>query len=153
MSKVIYAVVSGYYSDYTVNGYCTTRELAEKYCALRNKGVDDSYRAEELECFDDVGSQVEKIWFVYCFSFERLKSGWRVTPISSDNYSTDHCHREPDISDRRFIRQYPGHDSNNIWVKVWVDKQDIEKARKIAIDAFYMWRADEALQSSTVKEE
>lgn len=153
MSKVIYAVVSGRYSDYTVDGYCTTRELAEKYCALQNKGKYDYYRVEELECFDDVGSQVEKIWFVYCFSFERLKSGWRVTPISGDYYSTDHCHREPDILDRRFTRQYTGCDSNDVQVKVWVDKQDGEKARKIAIDAFYMWLADEARQNSTVKEE
>lgn len=141
--NVVYAVVAGSYSDKFTEGYCTTRELAEKYCALKNAGGTQGwcdYRVEELDCLDDTGAQVEKMWFAYGFYFERVTKGWRVTCKQGGDGTPDYKHRPPRVLDNR-LRQ-AGYLPAGVHVTAWVDEPDEDKAKKIAIDAFYQWRAE-----------
>lgn len=137
--KTMYLIVAGHYSDKFTDGYCTTRELAEKVCALRNGGSPyNDYRVEEVECLDDSGAQVERIYTNYSFSFKLTYDGWKVGNAGTynDGKSTSTAYKAPSVEDMR-----------NGWeraviVSVCMKEPNYNVARKIAIDTFYQWRSE-----------
>lgn len=131
--KTIYAIACGQYSDKYIEGYCTTRELAEKVVALRNKSINDDYRVEELDCLDDIGAQIEHIYFRYRFRFVPVTNGWSVG-IYKEN--TTYVKEKPTVAGKLHAWQ------RGINVTVVIDTHDSERAKKIAIDTFYQWRAE-----------
>ena len=131
--KTIYAIACGEYSDYSIEGYCTTRELAEKVVALRNKSIDYDYRVEEFDCLDDIGAQIEHIYFRYQFRFVPVTKGWSVSLFQEN---TTCIKEKPTVAGKLHAWQ------RGINVTVVIDTHDSERAKKIAIDTFYQWRAE-----------
>lgn len=131
MGKVIYIIEAGQYSDYNVLGYCSTKEQAEKACAFHNCGITNGgYRYSELDCLDDEAAQVDKIYVVYNIRYQqKLKgigfeeAGWSKT--------TDYKWESAKLRARDGIYGICG---PHITVTVWLEHEDIERARKIAHD-------------------
>lgn len=61
MSKV-YAVTRGTYSDYSIEKLFTTREAAEKYCAINHSKYWDNTLIEEWELEDGSNIQCENVY-------------------------------------------------------------------------------------------
>ena len=130
MGKTIYIIEAGEYSDYNVLGYCSTKEQAEKACAFRNCGITNGdYRYSELDCLDDEAAQVDKIYVVYDIRYQQKRkgigfeeAGWSKTT----DYKWENAKLRARESDYDF--------GTRITVTVWLEHEDIERARKIAHD-------------------
>lgn len=130
----VYGVFSGQYSDWDVHGYFTDKDLAERYCALKNgEGIDygsDYYYVNELYDLQSNVSGLENV---------KIKYYHKVTiPISGSRYGI------PD-NDPNNYREYAG-ENRQCKIGLYYDKyisfyintnsNKREKAEKIALDLF-----------------
>lgn len=117
----IYAVNSGCYSDFRINGLFSTRENAEAYMrAFPNAGYDGYNEIDEYDVDEGV-SEVRQglvVWVV-----DMMRDGDTISVKKWD--SMDECAEKPKWSDRRYDR-----DVNEIQLYEWV--------------RFYLWARDEA---------
>jgi len=119
----IYVVTSGQYSDYGINGVFTVKEKAQKYVDIYNacEADYDSARIEEYEA--DI-IDVSGFWFgvskydtgkLYCSTYDVRKGGYDLTVVRHSEF-----------------------------VHVFVFADSIDKAKKIALDRFTQFEAQEA---------
>ena len=128
---MIYIIEAGAYSDYYVLGYCSTEEQAKKAVAFHNRGnTNDDYRYSELDCLDDEAAQVDKIYVVYDFRYNQKRDGIGFTEAGWGK-TTDYKWESAKLRARNGIYGAYG---TQITVTVWLEHDDIEKARKIAHD-------------------
>lgn len=151
----VYGIFSGQYSDWDVHGYFTDEELAEKYCALKNRGlVDDefsscydSYYVVELDNIQDNTNGLKDIELKYYHEvlIDYKNYGNDGTVRDEPNRYTSYCGEDKPIKIRTYF-------SGWISFSVTSNSTDRTKAEKIAIDMFneFKWlledlNADEKL--------
>lgn len=106
----VYIVVSGCYSDYTIEGVFLNERKAELYCAIHNKGLIDDYRIEKYEIIDDnIEGNENIIGYLYC---------------------KHSLQAEPEICTKKYFEKYYGNDPAYVYLK----EKDQNKAKKIFED-------------------
>ncbi len=127
----IYGIFNGEYSDWNVLGYYTTREEAEKRCAIKN----EEYRYSEeyvieLDCLDGTVKTTEnKLYYLHEVVFDKEEEGWimRNEPTRY-RYSVNEM-PEKEIREGRF--------GIMIYVKSRQGAEGRAKVEKIAQDRLY----------------
>lgn len=129
MDKV-YGIFNGCYSDWDVNGYFLDLELAEKYCATKNKNCKhDEYYVITLKNIKTNEEELRNVKLRYChevvFDYNR-ENKMRIEPDRYDYFSED---RKEVNSIRTYL---------NGWItfKIYSDTSDRGKVEKIASDMF-----------------
>ena len=119
----IYVVTSGQYSDYGINGVFTVKEKAQKYVDIYNacEADYDSARIEEYEA--DI-IDVSGFWF-------------GVSKYDTGKLYCSRCGGTKDDHELTVERR-------SGFVEVFVFADSIDKAKKIAIDRFTQFEAQEA---------
>lgn len=119
---MIYAIEGGEYSDRYLEGYCTTKENADHVIARLNSEHEyDEFHAIEIECIDNLAVR-KKIRYKYLF-YSDLRG--------------NHVHgtREgiPTIEEH-YVKHSIDYHTNQIKIKIALEDEDYERAKKIAQD-------------------
>ena len=135
MRNKVYGIFSGCYSDWSVSGYFTNLDEAEKYCAFMNEKLDDydEYYVRVLESMDgDV--DVTKIILAYehevVFDLKEDKYIMRDEPTRYDYYTG--------VKRKNSIRY--GNRYGWISFKINLDNNDRKLAEKIAQDTLNIYK-------------
>lgn len=130
----VYGIFSGEYSDWSVHGYFIDKDLAERYCALKNQGENyyfDNYYVVEIDNIQDEVKGLEnvKLKYIHEVVIDYNNNGYKMRdePNRYVYYSGDSkCYPNK-------IRTY-----NSGWVAFCInsDSMEREKAEKIALDMF-----------------
>ena len=123
----IYIVTSGEYSDYHINAVFSTKEEAEKYCALNNK-AGDNWTDCEIEEWDTQDYKIEgevPVYYLYRFAIKEKS----LAAIDKCKYMQCLCVSERSNSFIEFLNKW-GQDG--VRFSIYLNKPDMEKARKIA---------------------
>jgi len=134
---MIYLIVTGYYSDWSVVGYSEDKNDAEKFCANHNYKIED----ENSECYYDddyyiiecnniqMNNNIKNIKLMYeheiVFDFYkrfRNEKGMRNEPDRYEFYTGE--------------KRKPKFKCSDIWFSVKVTAENREKAEKIAQDYY-----------------
>lgn len=135
----VYGVFNGEYSDWDVVGYFTSREEAEKSCAVHNNilGFDDEY-VMELECLDGKIELPQKaLYYLHTVVFDNTEKGWvmRNTPEGYKFSVEDYDEKESSTIEDRFV-----------WIAISVKArngiEDRKRVEKIAQDRLYKYLAE-----------
>lgn len=130
MGNKIYLVVEGQYNGWSIVGYFTNKDDAERFCVLRNNTYDEPY-VKEVDCLDGgVDLSKVKVLYEHEVMFNRL-NGTMVMRNEPDRYVI----YGGDIQANSVFAL------GNCWVKVNVNQQEFnrEKAEKIAQDILYQY--------------
>lgn len=141
----VYGIFSGEYSDWNVHGYFIDKSLAEKYCALKNRSLDeysscfDNYYVYELNNIQDDVKGLEDIELKYyheiVIDYNRDKNG--IIRNEPDRYK----YYIGEIKKGK-IRTYL-----NGWISFSINSNttDRERVEKIALDLFneFKWLIEE----------
>lgn len=118
MSKQIYLVTYGEYSDYGVQGYFETRDDALKYCAIKNST--DRYEDYRVEECDHLSFEVDdSVQFHKEYVFGIGINGKLNNSFSYDSYVGEKKAPYFDFEDNRYLH---------------ITETDYDRARKIAQD-------------------
>ena len=134
-----YAIVSGQYSDWNINGYVSNLEDAYKYCAWKNS-IDqyDEYYPVEIPCLD--GDCKIDILFKYRYRtvFDFRNGSWVMRNIDVDDVSPTSVDIYCNVTDGR--RLY-----STSWIRIEFSMAtlDFDRAKKIAEDKLYQYLAKE----------
>lgn len=146
----IYVIISGEYSDWSIQGYAATEEEAIKACAYynENKGeyADEWYYLE----VSPIEKQKENtdIVYVHAIIFDNIDL---ATFILTKEYKIlpDNCHEISYFSktDKRLnqIKSIEEQPYDRLVVNVILDEKNIEKAKKIAQDRFAKHLAEQSV--------
>lgn len=129
----MYGIFSGCYSDWHVHGYFKDIELANKFCALKNKCCNsDHFYIREIEDLEGI-IDLSKICIKYEFiiSIKNKGNGWEVI----DNRGHDYY--EPYESKHYRSNAIVDYCDNFILFKINIDKFDFDVAMRIALDYLY----------------
>lgn len=140
MSKTIYGIFSGEYSDWNIHGYFEDRDKAEKYCALKNRRVLDTDDEEEEYWYSDsyyvldinnINEKVEDISLNYyhevVFDFRGNEGAMRVEPDRYEYYIGE---------DKKSNIRWNTFKDGSGWISFSFNCNSREKAEKIAQDKF-----------------
>jgi hypothetical protein len=127
MDDKVFGIFSGEYSDWQVHGYLNTEDEAEKYCALKNKGLDFDkyYYYKELPLIKADVSNV-KINYYHCVVFD-FEYGMRNDPDGYEYYTGEP--KKPQTIYNLFR-------DNQGWISFQFNCETREKAEKIAQDKY-----------------
>ena len=135
----VYGIFNGEYSDWGVVGYYTSREEAEKRCAVHNNilGFDDEY-VMELECLDGKMELPQKpLYYLHTVVFDNTEKGWvmRNDPERYKFSVEDYDEKESSTIEDRFV-----------WIAISVKArkgiEDRKRVEKIAQDRLYKYLAE-----------
>ncbi len=131
----IYLVVQGWYSDWNIIGYFTTKDDAERFCIKEQNKYDEPY-VMSVDCLDGgIDLSDVKTLYEHQVLFDKTNNGWQMRN-EPDRYKVYDGSKED-------IRVNEIEVSNNRikWICVTVnqDKFDRKKAEKIAQDILYQY--------------
>jgi len=121
---MIYLVMQGEYSDRHVVGYCTSKEEAEKYCAVHNLNLKPwrEMNVEECECLDGKIDGNPMVNWKYRIEIDRkMKANVEETPVCVNDQIGVNSISEPD--------KYGAY-----YIVLVIGKKDKELALKVAKD-------------------
>lgn len=128
----VYVVTCGEYSDYHIDRVFTNYEKAEQYVALQNRNPNGYQEEWNIECystFDDILEGEIKVYYLYRFNFRNGKP--EIESIRIVGY------QKKEFFQYRFgAESLPG-------LEFTLEKEDEEKALKIARDEYAKMRATE----------
>ena len=136
MSKTVYGIFEGYYSDWKCIGYCSSKEEAEKRVAKQN-AEDDYYEGYviEIPCLD---GEIDVSDIVVCYTHEvefcTNDKGKTYTMLDDPNnyeISLESKLRHPLITENLYVVR--------IKVPLRPGCNDRKLAEKIAQDEFYAY--------------
>lgn len=131
----VYAVVSGYYSDWCLHGYCETLEEACNYCAYMNEQSDyDEYYPKKMSLLDKKTPTL-KHYYSYRITFYLYNGTWNMRDFEEDEFEIVDKFRPSTIQDGRAIYK----DVNWIAVTVCQDELNVDKAKRAAQDCLYTY--------------
>lgn len=129
MEKV-YGIFSGCYSDWSVHGFFTDIDKAERYCALQNKDGDgwDEYYVMELNEIDAQVSDVKlKYYYDMCVRFTENPNKYTIDEPSYDYYLG---------KDKSKSSQYNYFNNGSGWFSYSFNCDSDDKALKIIKDKY-----------------
>lgn len=130
MKKKVYVVTRGDYSDYGIEKIFTTRDAAEKYCAI-DTDIWDTPMIEEWDVEDGSDIQIDKIYkAVKCHV---LKSG--KLNIDETLYGTS-----PFVLSHKHVAHY---NYDSYIVPINRDVEDDEHIMKIVYDSIAKYKAEQ----------
>lgn len=133
----VWLVMVGEYSDRCCVGWCSTEEEARKVCAVRNWRGGNLFDYEVCGCLDrTVAGNVCAGW-TREFEFCRDDDGWKVRYCSEPWLLVRHA---PYIGE---MEKSPGASPRltQVRVRVWQRDDDVDRAKKAALDALYAYVA------------
>lgn len=135
----IYGIFRGEYSGWEVLGYCSTREEAEKQCAIHNNASGYGYYeyVKELNCLDGkIETTKTDLYYLHEVIFYRNKNNWvmRDEPINYE-YSV----KEMEQRETRSFR-----DCIYVYVKSRKGEKGRKRVEKIAQDKLYKYLAEQS---------
>lgn len=134
-----YAIMSGQYSDWHINGYVSNLEDAYKYCAWKNS-IDkyDEYYPVEISCLD--GDQKIDISFKYKYRtvFDFRNESWVVRDIDIYDVKPTSLDSYFNVVDGKKLYGYS-------WIRIEfiMATLDFDRAKKVAEDKLYQYLAEE----------
>lgn len=134
-----YAIMSGVYSDWCINGYVSSLEDAYRYCAWKNS-IDkyEDYYPVEMVCLDEKCEVNISFRYKYRTVFDLRKGSWVMRDIGVDDVKPTSSENYCDIRDGRKVYA-------NSWVAIEFTMPilDFDKAKKVAEDKLYQYLAEE----------
>ena len=131
----IYLVVQGWYSDWNIIGYFTTKDDAERFCIKERNKYNEPY-VMSVDCLDGgIDLSDAKTLYEHRVLFDKTNNGWRMRN-EPDRYEVYDGSRE-DIRVNKI--KVPNNRMKWIMVTVNQDKFDRKKAEKIAQDILYQY--------------
>jgi hypothetical protein len=140
MNNNVFIIISGWYSDWKIEGYALTEEDAMQICAQHNAqdGMSGDWYYEEVESMNTPPKK-ERIRFVHKFTFWRRKNGWE---IRDGFYDVDY-YAENDRTALRDLKikeiRFSGTSLREFRIYVPTFENNKERAQKVAQDAFYQY--------------
>ena len=134
----LYAIVSGYYSDWAIHGFCTSLQEAYEYCA----SAPYEYYPVEIKHLARGGREIRSHVYKYRFVFRMRDGSW-----VPDEY--DECLAEIEYGNEApekltpVIRDVPC-GWKDIEITVYRKRLGVEYARKAAQDYLYKYLAEKA---------
>lgn len=131
----IYLAVQGYYSDWGIIGYFTSKDNAERFCIKEYNKYDEPY-VITVDCLDEgIDLSDVKTLYEHEVLFDKTNNGWQMRD-EPDRYKV----YDGDKEDIRANKIEPSPYKNG-WICITVnqDKFDRKKAEKIAQDILYQY--------------
>ena len=133
----LYAIVAGCYSDWSIIGYCTSKEEAYNYCAVNKSG----YYPMRMKHLTPGTKEIPRHVYEYVFTFRQRNGAW--TPDYEDECLAEIRYDVPS----KFTPVVTTCNMNCAWpfIKVSVYRQylDVASAKKIALDCLYKHLAEQ----------
>ena len=128
--KKKYAIMSGVYSDWHINGYVSNLEDAYRYCARKNS-VDkyDAYYPVEIPCLDESCEIDISFGYKYSTVFDLRKGSWVLRDIGIDDVRPTNLNGYCNIMDGRKIYK-----SSWIRIEFTMPVLDFDRAKKVAFE-------------------
>lgn len=161
MGNKIYLVVSGTYSDWRIDGYCTSKEKADLYVENANAQklrYDEPYYTMAVDCIDDIAG-VTRAYREISFDARQVNNAWSL--VSFDDAVYVFGYKKPTVKDKRSEKK------PHITITVRVPRMDVQdfqyaeypyteaeeaeeaKAEKIAQDTLYQYLAEHDVEGMT----
>lgn len=133
----LYAIASGYYSDWTIHGYCTSKEEAYDYCAVTNRG----YYPILMKHLTPGTKEIPRHIYEYRFSFRQRNGSW--IPDEYDECRAEIRYHIPSDTQPSISRDARDSAWPYIEVSVLSRRLDVKAAEKIAQDYLYKYLAEQ----------
>lgn len=146
-NEKIYVIISGKYSDWSIVGFARTEEDAMQICAGHNTGERNGWNDWYIRdaVFMDTPSERGSDRYVYDIEFDVYNSGHTRMLIPDDDdeeiepYKCFLVKRAPIVWERYW---HSTNEKKRMIVTVQLEKEDREKAEKIAQDTLYRFLAE-----------
>lgn len=133
MNNKIYLVMYSYYSDWTIYGYFTNREDADKYCIAHEN---EELYVREIDCYDNIEEDFRNITLKYTFPilFRNINNNYELE-TTEENYVYD-CYQDEFLHSNKVESCLP---KNWVRINVNIAERNFDKAKKIALDLWYQY--------------
>ena len=131
----LYAIVAGCYSDWSIIGYCTSKEEAYNYCAVTKCG----YYPMQMKHLTPGTKEIPRHVYEYEFKFRKRNGTW--TPDYEDECLAEIRYDIP--SKMTPAVTYVDCGWSFFKVSVYRNHLDVAAAKKIALDCLYKYLAEQ----------
>ena len=140
MKNYLYVLFHGEYSDWECVGYTETLREAKKVCDCH---ADEHWYYEKVY---KRKARVRRLYYEHCFWYDIFNKRYEM---NSEYRCRCYSGKKPkncvvDIRDNPFSLGTIAYQRNAFCVGVYLDKEDKERAKKIAQDLFAKWQYEQA---------